>query len=84
MSGNSMIAAVSKGMLEWLSRFKRDFVSVKGAERVTIEEHEKIFKAISSGDAEAASRLMAEHLGRANDLYTKLAAKKPAAELQES
>lgn len=84
MSGNSMISAVSKGMLEWLSRFKRDFVSLKGAERITIEEHEKIYKAISTGDAEGASRLMAEHIGRASELYTKLTAKKPADELQES
>jgi len=84
MSGNSMIAAVSKGMLDWLSRFKRDLVSVKGAERVTIEEHEKIYKAIAGGDAEGASRLMAEHIGRASELYTKLAAKKPVGELQES
>ena len=43
MSGNSMIAAVSKGMLDWLSRFKRDLVSFMGAERVTIVEHERIF-----------------------------------------
>ncbi|RYH04747.1 MAG: FCD domain-containing protein, partial [Alphaproteobacteria bacterium] len=64
--------------------FKRDFVSLKGAERITIEEHEKIYKAISSGDAEGASRLMAEHIGRASELYTKLTAKKPADELQES
>jgi DNA-binding FadR family transcriptional regulator len=84
MSGNSMIAAVSKGMLDWLSRFKRDLVSVKGAERVTIEEHEKIYKAIVSGDADGASRLMAEHIGRASDLYSKLASKKPAPELEEN
>lgn len=72
MSGNSMIAAVSKGMLDWLSRFKRDLVSVKGGERLTIEEHERILKAIMNGDAEAAGKAMEDHVGRASELYTQL------------
>ena len=84
MSGNSMIAAVSKGMLDWLSRFKRDLVSVKGAERVTIEEHERIFKAISTGDAAGASAMMAEHIGRASELYTKLMTTTPSSEDQDA
>ncbi|MDL2401664.1 transcriptional regulator NanR [Rhizobium mayense] len=77
MSGNSMIAAVSKGMLDWLSRFKRDLVSVKGAERLTIEEHERIFKAIVNGDAEAAGKAMEDHIGRASELYTQYIANPP-------
>jgi DNA-binding FadR family transcriptional regulator len=77
MSGNSMIAAVSKGMLHWLSRFKRDLVSVKGAERLTIEEHERIFKAIANGDAEAAAKAMGDHIGRASELYTQYLANAP-------
>jgi DNA-binding FadR family transcriptional regulator len=81
MSGNSMIAAVSKGMLDWLSRFKRDLVSVKGADRLTIEEHERIYKAILSGDPDAAAKAMEDHIGRANDLYTKLASKLPGHEI---
>ena len=72
MSDNSMIAAVTKGMLDWLSRFKRDLVSVPGAERVTILEHERIFKAIANGEAEAAATAMAEHITRANGLYIQL------------
>ncbi|BDA85727.1 GntR family transcriptional regulator [Aureimonas sp. SA4125] len=72
MSGNSLIAAVTKGILEWLSRFKRDLVSVPGAERVTILEHERIYKAIANGDAEAASAAMTEHITRANGLYVQL------------
>jgi DNA-binding FadR family transcriptional regulator len=72
MSGNMLIAAVSQGMLEWVSRFKRDMVSVRGAERVTLDEHERIYKAIASGDADAAATAMAEHLSRANSLYSVL------------
>lgn len=77
MSGNSIVAALTKGMLHWLQRFKRDLVSVRGAERVTIEEHERILRAISSGDAEGAARAMAEHITRANDLYRQLARPAP-------
>ena len=74
MSGNQLVAAVTRAMLDWLSRFKRDMVSVRGAERLTIEEHERILKAIVEGDPEAAARAMADHLGRANELYSRLAA----------
>lgn len=73
MSGNTMIAAVARGMLDWLSRFKRELVSVRGAERLTIEEHERIFAAIGAGDAAAASTAMEEHITRANTLYLQLA-----------
>lgn len=77
MTGNQLVAATLRGMLEWLSRFKRDMVAVRGAERITISEHEKIFAAISAGDAEAAAEAMSEHLRRANRLY--LLASDPAA-----
>ncbi|MCO6391799.1 transcriptional regulator NanR [Aliihoeflea aestuarii] len=73
MSGNSLVAAVTKGMLHWLSRFKRELVSVRGAERLTISEHEKIYKAIVGGDGEAASSIMGEHITRGNRLYWQLA-----------
>jgi len=74
MSGNMLIAAVSRGMLDWVSRFKRDLVSVRGAERITLEEHEKIYKAVAAGDADAAAAAMAEHLSRASELYAVLGA----------
>lgn len=72
ISGNHLFGAVVRGMLGWMSRFKRDMVSVKGADRITIEEHERIMKAIIAGDAELAAAAMAEHLMRANALYTTL------------
>jgi DNA-binding FadR family transcriptional regulator len=74
MSGNQLIAAVTRAMLDWLSRFKRDMISVRGAERLTIEEHEKIYRAIAAGDPDAAATAMSEHIGRANTLYSRIAA----------
>jgi GntR family transcriptional regulator, sialic acid-inducible nan operon repressor len=84
MAGNQLIAAVTRAMLDWLSRFKRDMVSVRGAERLTIEEHERIYRAIAAGDADAAATAVAEHLGRANSLYYRLATSEaPAASTSE-
>ena len=72
MSGNTLIAAASRGMLDWLARFKRDLVSVRGAERLTLDEHERIFRGIASGDADAAAKAMTDHLTRADKLYAAL------------
>ena len=68
-SGNSIVAAVVRSMLGWLSGFKRDLVSVKGAEALTLEEHERILVAVEARDPDAAERAMSDHLARANDLY---------------
>ena len=52
-------------------------VSVKGAERVTIEEHARILKAIASGDPAAAAAAMSDHLSRASSLYAQFATPEP-------
>ena len=72
ISGNTIIAATTRGMLAWLSRFKTDMVSVRGAERVTIAEHERIRRAIAAGDADEAVLAMTIHLSRAGMLYSQL------------
>jgi len=74
MSGNSLIAAASSGILDWLTRFKQDLVSVRGAERLTLDEHERIYRAMAAGDAAAAAKAMTEHLTRADALYSVLSA----------
>lgn len=73
ISGNSLIAAAVAGMLGWLTKFRREMVAVKGAEALTIEEHELILEAIRGGAPEAAGEAMRKHLSRANDLYSTLA-----------
>lgn len=73
MSGNRFIEAVSQNLLDWLIRFRRDLVSARGAERLTLDEHERIYRAIAGGDGDAAAKAMTEHLTRANALYSALA-----------
>lgn len=72
MSGNGLIEALSHGMLDWLMRFKRELVSARGAERLTIAEHERITEAIAARDEDAAAMAMTEHLTRADSLYSVL------------
>lgn len=69
LCGNAMVAAVLRGMLDWLSRFKQELVSAPGAEQATIEEHERIVRAVAAGDAEEAAAAMADHINRASSLY---------------
>lgn len=70
ISGNSMIAAAVAGMLTWLTKFKKDLVVVKGAEKLTIEEHEAILGAIREGNPDKTGEAMKRHLARASDLYS--------------
>lgn len=72
MSGNALIAALAQGLASWLMRFRRDLVSARGAERLTLDEHDRICRAIAAGDAEAAAAAMTAHLTRANTLYATL------------
>ncbi len=74
MSGNTLIRALSQGMLDWMTRFRRDLVTARGAERLTLEEHARITDAIAAGDAAAAGAAMTDHLSRANQLYSVLMA----------
>lgn len=69
MSGNPIFAAVSSAMLQWLSEFHSDMVSVPGAEDVTLSEHKEILECISKHDVGAAEKAMRDHLTRASALY---------------
>lgn len=72
VAGNSLVAVLLRGILDWLSRFKTDMVSVRGADDLTIREHRRIYQAIADRDADGASAAMHEHLSRANELYKQL------------
>ena len=72
MTSNPIFVAVSQSMFEWMERFHVDQVRAPGAERLTIAEHTRIFKAIAARDPEAAALAMTRHLTRANKLYSVL------------
>lgn len=70
ISGNALIASVSKAIFNWMARFHADLVQTPGLERLTLDEHETILEAIGAGDAAGAEQAMRDHLARANALYS--------------
>jgi len=69
-----LIRALSQGMLDWLTKFRSELVTARGAERLTLDEHERIAEAIATGNPAAAAAAMTDHLSRANQLYSVLMA----------
>ena len=72
ISGNPIFPAIVEGMFQWAREFYTAMVRVPGAERLTLEEHERILEAIAAHDGKAAERAMRDHLTRANRLYSVL------------
>ena len=69
VSRNPILSAVSEAMFRWLSEFHVSLVRVPGCEDVTLSEHRNIAEAIDAQSEDLAAKFMADHLGRANDLY---------------
>lgn len=69
ISGNPIYTALSEAMLSWLAEFHTELLRVPGAELLTIQEHKRILKQISAGNAEKSEKAMSDHLTRANKRY---------------
>ena len=72
MTGNPVFVAAVEAMLAWLGVYYRSLVRAPGAERLTLEEHQRIYDAIAARDGDAAALAMTDHLNRANALYRRL------------
>jgi GntR family transcriptional regulator, sialic acid-inducible nan operon repressor len=69
IAGNPIYAAVAQAMFDWLAVYHVSLLRAVGAEQITIDEHERIFKGIAKRDAEEAAAAMSDHLKRASSLY---------------
>ena len=69
ISGNAIYKAVSQAMLEWLEQFHHEAVRAPGAEKVSLNEHVKMFKCIAAHDADGAAKVLTAHLQRASKHY---------------
>ncbi len=62
MTGNRRLLAIYRKLIKELSLFRRLNLGDSGALPQSAQSHRDIFKAIISGDAEVAGRLMANHV----------------------
>ena len=69
ISGNPIMAAVSRAMLAWLFEYHGSLLHWSGKEDVTLSEHARIVDLIEAGDADGAVAAMAAHLDRSNAVF---------------
>jgi phosphonate utilization transcriptional regulator len=62
MTGNRKLLDIYRRMLNELALYRRNSLAQSGAMRHSVEEHRGILAAIRSRDADAAGRLMQEHI----------------------
>jgi GntR family transcriptional regulator, sialic acid-inducible nan operon repressor len=72
VTGNSIFPVLSESLISWLAEFYRHLVRVKGAEKLTLAEHEAILEGIRSRRPNKAEEALRAHLTRANSLYRNL------------
>ena len=62
--------AVSQALLQWLQNFHEDVVrSPSGTEKVTLDEHTRLFDCIARHDPAGVEKAVRDHLTRAHELY---------------
>jgi len=69
MTGNPIFSATARAMLHWLKDYYVGIVSFRGAEDVSIREHQQIADRLADNDPDAAEQAMRDHLTRASELY---------------
>ncbi|RKR07220.1 GntR family transcriptional regulator [Kushneria sinocarnis] len=69
LSGNPIFAATAYAMLHWLKDYHTGIVSFRGAEDVSIREHQRIAERLAAHDADGAEQAMRDHLTRASERY---------------
>jgi GntR family transcriptional regulator, sialic acid-inducible nan operon repressor len=72
VTGNSIFPILSESLISWLAEFYRHLVRVRGAEKLTLSEHQAILDGIKSRRPNRAEEALRAHLTRANSLYRNL------------
>lgn len=76
---NAVFEAVSRAMLQWLSRFHAGLLHWQKHEHITLAEHRGILDAIAARDAEQAAERMRDHLRRTAGNYAAASRSAPRA-----
>ncbi len=70
MTQNPLLQSVTQAMLTWLFDYYKPLLHWSGREKTTLLEHEKLADLLEAQDADSAAKLMRDHLGRSDPLYT--------------
>jgi phosphonate utilization transcriptional regulator len=76
-AGNRKLAAVYRRLVKELALFRRRNLADRNALPQSVLEHRRILKAIASGDAEAAGRVMFMHVMQSRDRVLRAQAPQP-------
>lgn len=68
IAGNMNLLEISEGMSKKASLFRKTSLSVPGRLPVSLKQHEAIYEAIISGDADQAADLMKHHINDAKTI----------------
>lgn len=66
---NPLLQAVTKAMLTWLFAYYKPLLHWSGRENTTLMEHRRLVDHLEAHDAEAAAKLVLQHLDRSDPLY---------------
>lgn len=69
ISKNPLLKSVTQAMLSWLFEYYRPVLHWTGREQTTVKEHEELVRFLETGDANAATQLLRDHLNRSDPLY---------------
>ena len=64
VSRNPLLIGGYKALNGWLTEQRERAVGIEGSKEAAIDAHERIYSAISAGDADGAERMMRDHLER--------------------
>ena len=77
---NPIYVAISTAILQWLRRFHSEAVQTRGGERLTYNEHQKLFELIAARQPGPAQDWLTMHIKRASKRYQRFSRPgKPAA-----
>jgi DNA-binding FadR family transcriptional regulator len=66
---NPLLQAVTNAMLTWLFAYYKPLLHWSGREKTTLMEHRKLVDHLEAHDADAAAKLVLQHLDRSDPLY---------------
>lgn len=77
LTGNRKLLKIYRRLLKELTLFRRHSLTLPGAMARSIEEHRAIVSALGSGDAQAAGKLMRDHIVASGERLSSLQRSQP-------